>query len=137
MLQAAAADDPDVQANGAAFKQGMQQKGWTDGGNLQIETRSGAGNPDTIRRYAEELAALAPDVVLASGNAAMAPMLQATRTVPIVFVNVADPVGAGFVESLARPGGNVTGISGRSNIGKARNGWNCSNRSRRTSRARR
>jgi putative ABC transport system substrate-binding protein len=110
VLQAAASDDPDVQANGAAFKQGMQQLGWTDGGNLRIETRSGAGNADTIRKYAEELAALAPDVVVASGNASIGPMLQATRTVPIVFVNVADPVGAGFVESLARPGGNVTGF---------------------------
>jgi putative tryptophan/tyrosine transport system substrate-binding protein len=110
VLQALAADDPDVQASGVAFKQGLQNLGWTDGGNLQIETRWGAGNADTIRKHAEELAALAPDVVLASGNAAMAPLLQATRTVPIVFVNIADPVGAGFVESLARPGGNVTGF---------------------------
>ena len=110
VLMSAAADDPDVQANGAAFKQGLQQLGWIDGSNVRLETRWGAGNADTIRRQAEELAALVPDVVLASGNAAMEPMLRATRTVPIVFVNVADPVGAGFVESLARPGGNVTGF---------------------------
>jgi putative ABC transport system substrate-binding protein len=110
VLMSAAADDPDVQANGAAFRQGLQQLGWIDGSNVRLETRWGAGNADTIRRQAEELAALVPDVVLASGNAAMEPMLRATRTVPIVFVNVADPVGAGFVESLARPGGNVTGF---------------------------
>jgi putative tryptophan/tyrosine transport system substrate-binding protein len=110
VLQAAAADDPDVQANSAAFVQGLQQLGWTDGRNVRIDYRWGAGNAETIRGHAAELAAFAPDVILASGNAAMEPMLQATRTVPIVFVNVADPVGAGFVESLARPGGNVTGF---------------------------
>jgi putative tryptophan/tyrosine transport system substrate-binding protein len=110
VLQALAGDDPDAQASHAAFKKGLQNLGWTDGGNLQIEVRWGAGNADTIRKQAEELAALAPDVALAAGNASMGPLLQAMRTVPIVFVNVADPVGAGFVESLARPGGNVTGF---------------------------
>jgi putative ABC transport system substrate-binding protein len=103
-------DDPDAQANIAAFLQGLQQSGLTDGRNVRIDYRWGLGNPDDIRKYAAELAALAPDVILASGTASLAPMLQATRTVPIVFVNVADPVGAGFVDSLARPGGNVTGF---------------------------
>jgi len=105
-----AADDSDAQANIAAFLQGLQQLGGTDGRNLRIDYRWGLGNVDNIRKYAAELAALAPDVILASGTAPMAPLLQATRTVPIVFVNVADPVGAGFVDSLGRPGGNVTGF---------------------------
>ena len=84
--------------------------GWTDGRNVRIDTRWAAGNPDDIRKYAAELVALAPDVILANGSAAAGPLLQATRTVPIVFVNVVDPVGAGFVDSLARPGGNATGF---------------------------
>ena len=94
----------------AAFLQGLQQLGWTDGRNVRIDYRWGAGNADNIRKYAAELVALAPDVILATGTAAVAPLLQATRTVPIVFASVADPVGAGFVESLARPGGNATGF---------------------------
>ena len=106
----AAADDPDAQARHAAFLQGLQQLGWTDGRNVRIDYRWGAGNPDNVRKDAAELAALAPDVIIASGTSTMAPLLQATRTVPIVFVNVADPVGAGFVESLAQPGGNATGF---------------------------
>jgi putative ABC transport system substrate-binding protein len=105
-----AADDPDGQANDAAFLQALQQSGWTDGRNLRIDHRWGMGNADNIRKYAAELAALAPDVILAGGTSTMAALLQATRTVPIVFVNVADPVGAGFVDSLARPGGNATGF---------------------------
>ena len=84
--------------------------GWTIGRNLRIDDRRGLGNPDNIRKYAAELAALAPDVILAGSTSTMAPLLQATRSVPIVFVNVADPVGAGFVDSLARPGGNATGF---------------------------
>jgi putative ABC transport system substrate-binding protein len=105
-----AADNPDAQANIAAFLQVLQQSGWTDGRNVRIDTRWGAGNADNIRKYAAELAAPAPDVIFASGTASVGPMLQATRTVPIVFANVADPVGAGFVDSLARPGGNATGF---------------------------
>ena len=104
------ADDPDAKASIAAFLQVLQQLGWTDGRNVRIDYRWGAGNADNIRKYAAELVALAPDVILASGTAAMAPLLQATRTVPIVFTTVADPVGAGFVDSLARPGGNATGF---------------------------
>jgi putative ABC transport system substrate-binding protein len=103
-------DDPDAQANIAAFLQALQQLGWTDGRNLRIEYRWGLGNPADIRKSAEELAALTPDVILSTGTASLAPLLQATRTVPIVFNNVADPVGAGFVDSLSRPGGNATGF---------------------------
>ena len=105
-----AAGDPETVARSAAFLQGLAQLGWTEGRNVRIDYRWGLGNADNIRKYAAELAALAPDVVLASGTSTMAPLLQATRNVPIVFVNVADPVGAGFVESLARPGGNATGF---------------------------
>jgi putative ABC transport system substrate-binding protein len=105
-----APDDPDAQANMAAFLQVLQQLGWTEGRNVRIDYRWGLGNADNIRKYAAELAALAPDAIFASGNTAMPSLLQATRTVPIVFVNVADPVGSGFVDSLARPGGNATGF---------------------------
>jgi putative tryptophan/tyrosine transport system substrate-binding protein len=103
-------DNPDAQANMAAFLQGLQQLGWTDGRNVRIDIRWGAGKVDDIRKYAAELAALAPDAIFAGGTSALAPLLQATRTVPIVFANVADPVGAGFVDSLSRPGGNATGF---------------------------
>src|SRR5262249_12935365 len=95
----------------SAFLQGLQQSGWIDGRNIQIDYRWGAGDSDNMRKYAAELVTLAPDVILASGTATVAPLLQATRTVPIVFVQVTDPVGAGFVDSLARPGGNATGFT--------------------------
>jgi putative tryptophan/tyrosine transport system substrate-binding protein len=104
------ADDPVVQARVAAFAQGLQQSGWTVGRNVQIDTRWAAADADRIRNHAAELVALAPDVILTSGNAGVAPLLQASRTVPIVFAIVPDPVGAGFVDSLARPGGNATGF---------------------------
>ena len=110
LLGGAGADDPDMQANIAAFLQVLQQLGWTDGRNVKIEYRSPVGDASNTRKYAAELAALAPDVILSSGTAGTGPLLQATRTVPIVFVNVADPVGAGFVDSLSRPGGNTTGF---------------------------
>ena len=110
VLMSTAADDPEGQARIAAFLQGLQQLGWTDGRNVRIDIRWAAGDADRIRRYAAELVALAPDVILATGGAAVGPLLQATRTVPIVFAQVADPVGAGFVDSLARPGGNATGF---------------------------
>ncbi len=115
----------------AAFLQALQQLGWTDGRNVQIDTRWAAGDAGRIRRHAAELVALAPDVILATGTATVGPLLQATRTVPIVFVNVADPVGAGFVDSLARPGGNATGFIQFRIRHERRNGWNCSSRSRR------
>ena len=105
-----AADDAEGQARNAAFAQALAQLGWAVGQNLQIEHRWAAGDADRIRRYAAELVALTPDVILATGAAGVAPLLQATRTVPVVFVLVPDPVGAGFVASLARPGGNATGF---------------------------
>src|SRR5215472_2734984 len=104
-------DDAEGQARNAAFLQGLQELGWTVGRNVRIEYRWGVGDAELFRRYASELVALAPDVILAVGGAVVPPLLQATRTVPIVFTGTPDPVGAGFVESLARPGGNVTGFT--------------------------
>jgi ABC-type uncharacterized transport system substrate-binding protein len=102
--------NPEQEANLALFQQALQQLGWTAGRNVQVDIRWAGGDTREIRRHVGELVALAPDVILATGTAAMAPLLQATRTIPIVFNNVADPVGAGFVKSLARPGGNATGF---------------------------
>jgi putative tryptophan/tyrosine transport system substrate-binding protein len=110
-LMSLAADDPEGPARLAAFQQGLEALGWTVGRNVWIDTRWSAGNDDRIRRYAVELVALAPDVILATASPAVASLQQATRSVPIVFVNVVDPDGAGFVESLARPGGNTTGFT--------------------------
>jgi putative ABC transport system substrate-binding protein len=110
VLNTLAADDELAQARQGAFLQGLQQSGWTIGRNVQVDARWAAGDADRLRKYAAELAALAPDVILASGNAATAPVLQASRSVPIVFVIVPDPVGAGFVDSLPQPGGNATGF---------------------------
>ena len=112
MLMSTAEDDAQSSARIAAFVQGLAQLGWTEGRNPRIDSRWGAGDADRSRRYAAELVALAPDVILASGGSVLAPLLQATRTVPIVFTIVADPVDAGFVASLARPGGNATGFTG-------------------------
>src|ERR1700722_9822076 len=109
VLQGLAADDPLAQANNAAFLQELQQLGWIDGRNVRIDFRWGAGDAADMRKYAAELVALAPDVILTPGSS-VGPLLQATRTVPIVFVIVPDPVGSGFVDSLSRPGGNVTGF---------------------------
>jgi putative ABC transport system substrate-binding protein len=111
VLMNLAADDPEGQARIAAFHQGLQEWGWTLGRNARIDVRWGAVDAESSRRYAAELVALAPDVILASASAAMGALQQPTRTVPIVFVTIIDPVGAGFVESLARPGGNVTGFA--------------------------
>ena len=110
-LMTLAADGAVAQARNAAFLQGLQQSGWTVGRNLRIEYRWAAGGADDTRKYAAELVALAPDVILAAGSGAATPLLQATRSVPIVFAHVPDPVGAGLVNSLARPGGNVTGFT--------------------------
>jgi putative tryptophan/tyrosine transport system substrate-binding protein len=106
-----AADDPEAQARVAAFVHGLQQLGWVDGRNLRIDIRSGGGDAERIRRDAAELVALAPDAILAAGGTTVGPLLQATRSVPIVFTLTPDPVGAGFVDSLARPGGNATGFT--------------------------
>jgi putative ABC transport system substrate-binding protein len=110
VLNSLSANDSEGQSRIAAFIQGMQEAGWVVGRNLRIEFRWAAGHADDHRKLATELVALQPDVILATGSAATAP-LHATNTVPIVFVNVIDPVGAGFVESLARPGGNATGFT--------------------------
>ena len=110
VLMTLASNDPEGQTRIGAFLQGLQQSGWSIGRNVQIETRWAAGQADAIRKHASELVALAPDVILATGSATPGPLLQATRTVPIVFTAVPDPVGAGFVDSLARPGGNATGF---------------------------
>src|SRR5438093_8991377 len=110
LLSALPADDPEGQARLTACVQGLQELGWTDGRNVRIDYRWPAGDAERTRRYATELAALAPDVILAGGGSVVPSLLQATRTVPIVFTQTPDPVGAGFVNSLARPGGNATGF---------------------------
>ena len=106
-----AADDPEAMARIAAFLQGLQELGWTVGRNVRLDYRWTAGDAERNRRYAAELVALAPDVILANGASTVGPLQQATRTVPIVFVSVVDPVGGGLVDSLARPGGTTTGFS--------------------------
>ena len=105
------ATDPEAKARNVVFEQSLQQLGWTVGRDLQIDYRSPGGEAASIRRSAAELVALAPDLIMTVGSATMGPVQQATRTIPIVFVNLADPVGAGFVQSLARPGGNATGFT--------------------------
>jgi putative ABC transport system substrate-binding protein len=107
----AAADDPEYQLRLAAFHQALAQLGWTDGRNVRIDIRWGAGDAALIRRYAAELLALAPDVIFATGGSTLEPLQPTMHSVPIVFVNVPNPVGAGHVASLARPGGNVTGFT--------------------------
>jgi ABC-type uncharacterized transport system substrate-binding protein len=110
VLMNLATDDAEGQARIAAFLQALQQLGWTDGGNVRIDYRWAAGNTGRFQRYAEELLALAPDVILASASPSVQALQRATRTVPIVFAQVSDPVASGFVQSLARPGGNTTGF---------------------------
>jgi ABC-type uncharacterized transport system substrate-binding protein len=111
VLMPAAADNSQFQSWVGAFLQGLGHAGWTIGRNVRIDTRWATFNADDIRRHAAELVSLAPDVILAFGASTMPPLLQATRAVPIVFVNVVDPVGAGFVDGLSRPGGNATGFT--------------------------
>jgi putative ABC transport system substrate-binding protein len=111
VLLPATADDAEYQARVGAFLQGLQQSHWAIGQNVRVDTRWAGANADDIRRHATELAALAPDVILVNGGFLLDTLQQATRTVPIVFVNVSDPVGAGYVGSLARPGGNATGFA--------------------------
>src|SRR5215472_4716820 len=110
VLMSTAADDAEGRARIAAFLDGLGKLGWIDGHNVRIDTRWPTSTEE-VRKYAAELIALAPDVILATGSPSLSPLLEATRAVPIVFVNVGDPVGGGFVESLARPGGNATGFS--------------------------
>ena len=111
VLMNLAADDSEGQTRVATFVQDLQHLGWTDGRNVRIDFRWGAGDSDRMRKYATELVALAPDVILAGSGVTMPALLQATRTVPIVFVQTADPVGGGYVASLGRPGGNATGFT--------------------------
>jgi putative tryptophan/tyrosine transport system substrate-binding protein len=110
VLLPATADDPDFQARVGAFLQGLQQSGWSIGRNVRIDTRWASANATEIRRHAAALTADAPDIILAHGASAVGPLLQATRTVPVVFPVISDPVAAGFVDSVARPGGNATGF---------------------------
>jgi ABC-type uncharacterized transport system substrate-binding protein len=110
-LNILAEDDPEAKLRNAAFKQSLQQLGWTEGSNVRIEERWAGGDAGRVHKYAAELAALAPDVVLTSGSVTMGPVQQALRTVPVVFVQVVDPVGSGYVDSMARPGGNTTGFT--------------------------
>src|SRR5262245_18347331 len=112
VLMNMAADDPEAPGRVAALAQGWGELGWTVGRNVIVDYRWGAGDTERIRKHAAELIALAPQVILVTSSQAVAILLQATRTVPIVFVNLPDPVGAGFVNSLARPGGNITGFLG-------------------------
>jgi putative ABC transport system substrate-binding protein len=111
VLMSTRADDPLGRGRLEAFAQGLHEFGWADGRNMQLEIRWTAGKSSDIHRFAAELAALAPDVILASGGSVVGPLLQATRTVPVVFTQTPDPVAAGFVDSLARPGGNATGFT--------------------------
>jgi putative ABC transport system substrate-binding protein len=111
VLMPIASDDPEAQARLAALAEGLHQLGWTVGRNLRIDYRWAPGNAEDIRRQAADLVGLAPDVIVVNGGAAVGPLLQVTRTVPIVFAIVPDPVGAGFVGNLARPGGNATGFT--------------------------
>jgi hypothetical protein len=132
VLMNTGADEPESQARLAAFMQGLQELGWAVGRNMRIDYRWSAGDAARMRKDATELVALSPEVILA-GVGATTPMLkQATRTVPIVMAQGIDPVGASYVESLARPGGNILGLSS-SNTAWPENGWNCSRRSRRES----
>ena len=110
ILDILGSDDPEAQERTKVFEQTLQQLGWTVGRNLKIETRQVGSDADRLRRYAAELVALAPDVIVSVGGLPVAPLQQATRTIPIVFVNAPDPVGAGFVQSMAHPGGNITGF---------------------------
>jgi putative ABC transport system substrate-binding protein len=110
LVSALPADDPEWQTRGTAFVQGLQALGWTGGRNVSIDFRFGLGDADRLRRFAAELVALAPDVIVAGGTPALPALQLATQAVPIVFANVQDPVGSGFVAGLARPGGNSTGF---------------------------
>jgi putative tryptophan/tyrosine transport system substrate-binding protein len=129
VLMHLAADDPEGQAHIGAFLQGLQEWGWAVGRNVRIEYRWAAGDADRIGKYAAELVALAPDIILAAGGAVVAPLLQATSTVPIVFAQTPDPVGAGFVASLRRPA-EMPPVLQSTNTALAGNGSRCSRRSR-------
>ena len=130
VLMSLAADDPEASARLTAFVQRLQQLSWTVGRNVQIDYRWATGDAKDFRKYAAELVALAPDIILAVSTLGVAALLQATanRSVSIVFLQVPDPVGSGFVESLARPGGKLPALP-PTNMARVRNGWSCSSRS--------
>jgi ABC-type uncharacterized transport system substrate-binding protein len=111
VLISPAENDPEAQARVAAFRQSLQKLGWTEGSNIRVDYRWGGGDSERIKRYAAELVGLAPNVIIANGTPAVAALQQATRVVPIVFAQVMDPVGLGYIESFARPGGNITGFT--------------------------
>ena len=111
VLSALSEDDPESLARRPAFEQALKALNWTNGNNLRVDYRWAANDPERIRKLVAEIIALEPDVILLSGTSVVAPVIQATRTIPIVFVQVIDPVGSGFVKSLARPGGNITGFT--------------------------
>ncbi len=127
MLMTIAADDPEAQPRFAAFQQELQRLGWTEGRDVRVDTRWFPGDAANARKNVAEMMALVPEVILAAGNVAVAAALQASRSVPIVFVLVPDPVGQGFVDSLARPGETATGFT-FTNLAWAGNGWNCSSK---------
>ena len=135
VLDTLAADDPEASVRHGAFMQGLQELGWTIGRNLRVDTRWAAFDTARIRSLAAEMVALAPDVIFTGGFSTIRPLLDATSTIPIVFANVIDPVGAGFVASLARPAATSPG-SLATNSASRSNGWSCSRRSRPASRAR-
>jgi putative ABC transport system substrate-binding protein len=111
VLAAYAENDPEAQARINAFRRALQELGWTEGHNVRMDYRWGTGDPDRARTFTKELLSLAPDVIVAHGTPALTALHRATRTIPVVFVSVIDPVGAGYVQSLALPGGNITGFS--------------------------
>src|SRR5215469_10206683 len=121
-------DDPESQIRLAAFAQSLQQLGWIVGQNVSIDTRWGAGNLENLRKYSAEMVALGPDVIMANSSACVSHILDATHTIPAVFTTVTDPVGAGYVESLAHPGGNITGFT-NFEYAIAGSGWSCLRRS--------
>src|SRR5262249_48104299 len=110
LLMAFAESDPEGQTFVLAFREGLQKAGWTEGHKIRIDTRWAAGDTEVMQRLAKELVALQPDLILSPTTPTTAALLQQTRTIPIIFVNVADPIGSGFVASLSRPGGNITGF---------------------------
>jgi putative tryptophan/tyrosine transport system substrate-binding protein len=137
VLMPFSADDPEGRSRLTTFVQAIEQLGWIEGRNLRIEPRWGGGNTGATRKFGAELVALAPDVILANGSATVEALLQATRTVPIVFTIVADPVGAGYVDSLVHGRAATSQALPTSNIPSAGNGWSCSGRSPRGLRERR
>ena len=128
-LMSTAAEDPEGQARMTAFQQKLQQLGWIDGGNVRIDARWSASDAERMRKGAEELVALSPDVILASGGTVLGPLLRTTRAVPVVFTQTPDPVGAGFVKAW-RGRAAMPPDSPSSNMESARNGWSCSRRLR-------